>query len=90
METHTHTHTQNPNGKNNLEKEQHSWRNHAPWLKTILQSYSNQKQKTDTWNTKESPEINPHTNGKLVYDKGSKNVQCRKEILSVSSVGKTG
>ena len=30
------------NSKNNLEKEEWSWRNHAPWLKTILQSYSNQ------------------------------------------------
>ena len=26
----------------NLEKEEQSWRNHMPWLHTILQSYSNQ------------------------------------------------
>ena len=25
-----------------IEKEKRSWRNHAPWLQTILQSYSNQ------------------------------------------------
>ena len=29
------------NSQNNLEKEQ-GWRNHTPWLQTILQSYSNQ------------------------------------------------
>ena len=31
-----------PNSQSNLEKEKQSWRNHAPGLQTILQSYSNQ------------------------------------------------
>ena len=31
-----------PNRQSNLEKEKRSWRNQAPWLQTILQSYSNQ------------------------------------------------
>ena len=30
------------NNQSNLEKEKQSWRNQAPWLQTILQSYSNQ------------------------------------------------
>ena len=30
------------NSQSNLEKEKRSWRNQAPWLQTILQSYSNQ------------------------------------------------
>ena len=30
------------NSQSNLEKEKQSWRNQAPWLQTILQSYSNQ------------------------------------------------
>ena len=30
------------NIQSNLEKEKWSWRNQAPWLQTILQSYSNQ------------------------------------------------
>ena len=30
------------NNQSNLEKEKHSWRNQAPRLQTILQSYSNQ------------------------------------------------
>ena len=32
-----------PNSQSNLEKEGWSWRNHAPLLQTILQSYSPQK-----------------------------------------------
>ena len=31
-----------PKSQNNLEKEKLSWRNQAPGLQTILQSYSNQ------------------------------------------------
>ena len=31
-----------PNSKSNLEKEKRSWRNQAPCLQTILQSYSHQ------------------------------------------------
>ena len=31
-----------PNRQSNLEKEKRSWRNQAPGLQTILQSYSNQ------------------------------------------------
>ena len=31
-----------PNSQHNSEKEKWNWRNQAPWLQTILQSYSNQ------------------------------------------------
>ena len=34
--------TKTPNSQSNLEKERRSWRNQAPWLQSILQSYSNQ------------------------------------------------
>ena len=37
METQKTLHSQS-----NLEKEKESWSNQAPWLHTILQSYSNQ------------------------------------------------
>jgi uncharacterized protein (DUF736 family) len=56
-------------------------------VKTAWSWYSNRQ--VNQWNIITDPEMNPHIYGHLIFNKGAKTIQWKKDSISTNSCGTT-
>ena len=59
----------------------------AIMIKNAWYWYSDRQ--VDQWNRTENPEMNPHTYGHLIFDKGAKTIKWKKTVFSMNGAGVT-
>jgi len=63
----------------NGEERQERGEGEKPWQ--VMLRFCSVDRQIDQWNRIEDPEMNPHTYGHLIFDKGAKTIQWKKDSI---------